>query len=83
MGIERGIARETDSLAMVVEEGLLIRAVFREVPDGNDDGIIISEGPETVVKQPMGVLAQRQSVSGIVVSRIGELMNVRCVDEST
>jgi len=44
---------------MIITKRFLIGTLFRKLPNGDDHGIVISDSPETLIKQPVSILAQR------------------------
>ena len=63
------IIREMKSLPVVAgEKGrILTKVVLRKMLHGHDHLVVVRESPEAVVKQPMGVLAQGETIPDIVV----------------
>ena len=61
---------------------LMWNAFGVEGSDGITDlhGVVVRDRPQPVVKEPMGVLAERETVPDVVVPRVGELMDVGGVD---
>ena len=60
----------------------MLGTVFGKAPDGHDDLVVIGQGPEAIVEQPVSVLAEGEAVAGVVVAGIGELMDVGGVDDA-
>ena len=60
----------------------MVRAIFRESPNGNNDRVIAGDGPEAVIEEPMRIFAKSNTIPRVVVARIGKLMNVSCVNDT-
>ena len=75
------IGWQSDSLACIVFQGFLVWGVFVEAIGGDQHAIVVVERPEAVVEEPMGVFAERHTVSWVVVARVGELVDVGGVDD--
>ena len=58
-GSGRRIARQADRLPVVLAEGLLVGALLRESLMGDDHAVVVVEGPEAVIEEPVRILAQR------------------------
>ncbi len=48
-------------------------AGFGEVPFGDEDGVVVADGPEAVVEEPVGVFGKGDAVGQVVVAATGEL----------
>jgi hypothetical protein len=69
-------------VAVIVTERFLIRAVFRELIGSDEHGVVVGQGPEADVEQPMGILAEGKSVAGVVVAGVGKLVDVCRIDNA-
>ena len=54
---------------------------FREMSFGDENRVVVAQGPEAVVEQPVGVLAQGDAVVQGIVAAGGELVDVAGVDD--
>jgi len=52
------------------------------VVGGDEDAVVIREGPEALVEGPVGVAAEGQAVAGIVVAAVGKLVDVGGLDDA-
>jgi hypothetical protein len=43
---------------------------------GDEDGVVIANGPKAVIEEPVGVLGEGEAVIQVVVADIGELVDV-------
>src|SRR5262249_45932150 len=69
-------------LPVVGGQQVLFGPRFRDRLKGDHHAIIVTEGPQAVVEQPMGVLSEGKSVARVVVAGIGELVDVRAIDDA-
>src|SRR5215831_2990086 len=81
VGIECGIAGQSNPLALVFGQRLLVGAVFGKKAQSDLHGVVLLDRPEPIVKEPMGVLAEGYPIPDVVVPRVGELMDMRGVDD--
>ena len=58
------------------------RAHLLEACRRKQDSMVVSQGPQPLIEGPMGILGQRQPVAGIVVSAVGERMDMRRIDDA-
>ena len=61
---------QVDAGSLIVEQplGPRVKAFLIEVAPGHDDPVVVAQGPQAVVEQPVGVLAQGQAVAWVVVA---------------
>ena len=52
-------------------------AALGKVPVGSHYGVVIGQGPEAVVEEPVGVLGEGQAVVRVVVAAGGEVVDVK------
>lgn len=75
------ILRQVDVLAKEFHERFLVRARLVKCLARHDHPVFVVDRPKPVVKQPMRILAQCESVARVVVSRIRELMDVSRIND--
>lgn len=77
----RGVGGEGELAALHAgqEEGGL--AGLGEVLFCDEDGVVVPDGPEAVVEEPVGVLGEGDAVVQGVVAAAGELVDVGGVDD--
>ena len=78
---DRLIARQQQSLSVKLRQRLLIGTGFGKRILRHDDSVLVVDAPESRVKQPVRVLGECQSIARIVIPRVRELVNVRCIDD--
>jgi len=76
------ISRKKNVLPVVLAQHLVGRASFSELSFCNDHPVIIRKRPETVIKQPVSILAECDPISGVVVTRIRELVYVSGIHDA-
>ncbi len=67
---------------MIGAKRFLIGALLGKPTNRYHNGVVIGDCPETIIKKPMGILAESKTVAGIVITRIGELVNVCCIHDA-
>lgn len=67
IGKKRRVARQSNPLPMVVAQRFLIGAKFTEAVVSDQDGKVIRERPEAVIKQPVGVFTKGNAVSDVII----------------
>lgn len=69
------VIRETQGLAGVLRQRLLIRAVLGKLPRGHDHVVVVVDGPEAGGEEPAGGFGECQSARRVVavgVRRVGQ-----------
>src|SRR5438477_2711787 len=82
VGIERRFVGQPKLFPVIAGQGLLVGTLLREMVAGDDDREVVSDRPEPVIKQPVGVLAKCDAISDVVVPGIRELVDMGGVDEA-
>ena len=80
---QRHLARQPKRPTVMVRERGLVGTIACKPPVSHHDRVIIGNGPEPVVKKPMRILAEGDPIANVVIPRIGELVNVRRIDDAT
>lgn len=53
---------ESDLLSVIITKRFLIRTLLRKLSNGDEHDVVIRNRPKSLVKKPMGILAQCQAV---------------------
>jgi hypothetical protein len=80
-GPQIGVGWEIDSPAMKVTQWPLLTGVFIEGRVRDNHSVVIVQRPKPLVKHPVGILAKRNPILWIVVSGLGELVDVGSVND--
>lgn len=76
-----GVGRQGDPPASQPSQQESRLSRFGKVPVGSENRVVGREGPEAVVEQPVGVLAEGEAVGEVVVAAFGELVDVAGIDD--
>jgi hypothetical protein len=71
-----GVCREGDFPVFHACEQVGGFAGFGEMPFGDEDGVVVTDGPQAVVEQPVGVFGKGDAVVLVVIAAPGELVDM-------
>ena len=67
---------------MVVRQPFVLGAVLAEPASCHENPVIVRQRPQAVVEKPVRILAQGQPIAGIIVARVGKLVDVGGIDDT-